>query len=266
MLIASKIHDVSAMKTEQFTYLSADSYTESQVVKMEQMICSTLRFHLHIATPCHFAHRFLRASFVSANQYLHVGSHPPACGFDWENSPMQYMVEYLLELALLEYHCVYWEPSVVAASAVYLARATLDIHDYCGCAVHAENEDKSQEKDYGHYSKALEHYTGHTLDHISTVVKIINLAHRKQTQQPSSSSPLRAVYDKYSSRKYKRVALKIPVSKDKLFPWKENDSNTSCEGEESGSDDDSDSREESSSEEDSCSESDESDAGEFSDW
>jgi hypothetical protein len=135
MMIASKLHDLNPMKAERFTYLSADSYTELQIVDMEQNICSTLRFHLHIVTSCHFVHRFLRASHVSGNQYNHQGpsstmmQSPPPCSFQWNEDRMRFMVDYLLEISMLEIDFVAMKPSLVAAGAIYLARATLDIHD-----------------------------------------------------------------------------------------------------------------------------------------
>ncbi len=280
MLIASKIHDVSPMKTEQFTYLSADSYTEYQIVKMEQKICSTLRFHLQIATPCHFAHRFLRASYISSNQYHHpyaaAALRPPACSFSWENDTMRFMVDYLLELAMLEYHCVYWEPSVVAASAVYLARATLNIRDEV--EVNRESSDtnnnnnnnntknsksdeddttasepkRSHEQTYGYYSKTLEHYTGHKLEYIVEVINMLHEAQKKQCQHRgvvnNSTSSLKAVYDKYSSEKYKRVALKAPVEDRVLLPLHLN--GLDADDEDIDDDDDDDNEEEEDSEED----------------
>lgn len=224
------------MKTEQFTYLSADSYDEAQIVNMEQKICSTLRFHLQIVTPSHYAHRFLRASYISSHLYNPLTqSNPPPCSFWFENNQMRFMVEYILEIALLEYDTVYCEPSLVAASAVYLARATFDIRDKCEIRPKNEADDdddseakeKSQWEEYGYYSNALTHYTGHTLEAIVETVRLLHDAQKRQRREKS----LKAVYEKYSCEQFKRVALRIPVDDRKLFPFNRKFYDTSEESE-----------------------------------
>ncbi len=236
-MIASKIHDVNPMKAEKFTYLSADSYSESQIVDIEQEICSALRFHLHIVTSCHFVHRFLRASHVSSNNRGNLLtfpglnsnvaqlSSPPPCSFALNDDKMQHTVNYLLEIAMLEITFVPMKPSLVAAGAVYLARAILGIRDKSSCSNNNLNDDDDDDDDdddeneggdqYGYFSKALTFYTGYKVHELIRVVTLLHSAHRKSGEKSSS---LNAVYEKYLSDKYKSVALKVAPQRKLLFP------------------------------------------------
>lgn len=258
MMIASKIHDVKPMKAEKFTYLSADSFSESQIVTMEKNICSALRFHLQIVTPSHFVLRYLRASHVSGNQYHHHGdgtsgsnsclSPPPPCSFLWNEDRLRYIVDYLLEIAMLEIEFVAMKPSLVAASAVYLARAMLDIRDRNHSQAHGTGTsndatdtnihmDSQEDHDtlYGYYfSHALTHYTGYNVKSIVHVVMLLHHAHKKATTR---SSTLNAVRDKYSSAKCKYVALTAPVDRKSLFPESLVENNYFSESEVESSDD-----------------------------
>ena len=298
MIIASKLHDVDDVKPEKFTYLSADSYTETEIVKMEQKICSALRFHLQVVTPQHFIHRFLRASHVSNNQYHspvfqqftnggfgsgmlsagtssiaattttngRMGGPPPPCSLQWKDCQLRFMVDFLLEIAMVEIDFVAMKPSVIAAGAIYLARAILNIRDVHERSLPVtsdndqlsshDNEDtdnqemkqrrheEEHESKYGYfYSRALEYYTGYKVDDIVDVVTILNRAHRQTIIQSTKTDPsLNAVYEKYSHSKYKSVAFKATIDPKALFPdviddgESENEESDSAENE--GSDDD----------------------------
>ena len=266
MMISSKIHDINPMKGERFTYLSADSYNEAQIVEMEQNICSALRFHLQIVTPYNFIQRFLRASHVSGNLYHHnrhllsstsvssncpkgsCTSSPPPCSFSWGEEKIRFMVDYLLEIAMLEIEFVAMKPSLVAAGAIYLARATLDIRDKSPlspksspslstpqstslskkligkkCKSQQQNvkdeeglsiEEQNQET-YGYFSQTLTFYSGYS---VKDLVNVVCLLHRAHEKNGDGSSTLSAVYDKYASDKYKSVALNVAAERNKLFP------------------------------------------------
>ncbi|KAI0489327.1 hypothetical protein KFK09_029169 [Dendrobium nobile] len=108
--------------------------------------------------------------------------------------PLGYMANYLSELTLVEYSFVKFVPSVIAASAVFLARWTLDQSDQP-------------------WNCTLQHYTSYkALDLKSVVLQMHYL------QQNSCNSPLSAVRDKYIQEKYERVACRVsPKLPDSLF-------------------------------------------------
>lgn len=257
MMIATKLHEKKSMQADQFTYLSAETYNESQIIDMEHKICSALRFHLHIVTPYHFVHRLLRASYVStkcssqgcssrgngsgSNMYRYTSSllsspsqslpssslsssspPPPPCSFMWKEDRLSFMVDYLLEIAMLEFDFVPMKPSLVATGAIYLARAMLGIRDvndsFCSGDNYMGNQEEN-EKRYGYFfNQALEHYSGYKVKDLVHVVILLHTAHKNSVYRLSSVS-LNAVHDKYSSSKFKCVALNAaPIDKKHLFP------------------------------------------------
>lgn len=198
MMIASKMHDENYPDLGDFVYISASQYRASEFIQMEMDICSLLSFKLHLITPQHFANIFVRASYVSGN-----GLHRPVCSMgDAENSETQgtfvHLVNYFLELAMMNpiFPCL--PPSLIAASAVYLARATLDIKDV------GESEESF-------FSKTLEYYSGY-----STNVLLDSVLDLHEQHIDIKSHENNAVYEKYKSDKYDRVALIIPADRRSL--------------------------------------------------
>ena len=203
--------DVTAMEDSQFTYLSGEAFGEIELLKMEKKICLALHFNLNIVTAHHYVPRFLRASYVSSHRYSHhndsITKHatiPPPCSFKWNDNEMRFMMDYLLEIAMVEFKFVPIRPSLVAAGAVYLARATFNIRDF------SNHDTDNYEDRFGYFfSPALEHYTGYNVRELVHVVMLLHTALRVSKN---------AVYDKYSKQQYQRVALNVPVDRNQLFP------------------------------------------------
>lgn len=102
-------------------------YTEQEIepqeiLDMEMRICLALEFRLHKTTPCSFRDRFIQASFIGD------GGAWPAL----PNKKFISMVDYLLDVSLQSYNLISKSSSTVAASAVYLARKTLQVKDSHG--------------------------------------------------------------------------------------------------------------------------------------
>ncbi|PKU77760.1 cyclin-A2-1-like isoform X1 [Dendrobium catenatum] len=179
MLIASKYEEICAPRVEEFCYITDNTYNKADVLKMEIEVLSHLDFRLSVPTIKTFLRRFLRAAQVS---------------YSVPSLPLGYMANYLSELTLVEYSFVKFVPSVIAASAVFLARWTLDQSDQP-------------------WNCTLQHYTSYkALDLKSVVLQMHYL------QQNSCNSPLSAVRDKYIQEKYERVACRVsPELPDSLF-------------------------------------------------
>lgn len=109
MLVASKYEDVSPPTVEDLVYISDNTYTREDILKMEGMILQRLQFNLSVVTSVAFLPNFTRVAMSS-------------CGCDGMVVPLAY---YLVELSLLSYGFVKWRPSEVSASAVRLALHTL---------------------------------------------------------------------------------------------------------------------------------------------
>ncbi|BAT82616.1 putative cyclin-A3-1 isoform X2 [Vigna umbellata] len=110
MLIASKYEEIKPPEVEDFCYITDNTYSKEEVVNMEAEILKALRFELGGPTVKTFLRRFCR-----------VGQE----GIDTSDLQFDFLSCYLAELSLLDYNCVKFVPSLVAASVVFLARFML---------------------------------------------------------------------------------------------------------------------------------------------
>ncbi|GER32505.1 cyclin A2 [Striga asiatica] len=111
MLIASKYEEIYAPRVEEFCFITDNTYTKDEVVKMETCVLNCLSFQLSVPTTKKFLRRFLRAAQVSYEVPL---------------AELEFLANYLAELTLTDYSFLKFLPSLIAASAIFLARWTLD--------------------------------------------------------------------------------------------------------------------------------------------
>ena len=193
MLIACKLEEVKAPSVSDFVYVAADCYSSEDITKMEMDVCTNLKFRLQQTTPFHFIEEFLRASLGCSN---------PCCRQDQRS--LRFMVYYLLELSMIPFKLSHVSPRLVAAAAVYLARATLNRKD----PAHAARGCPS-----GLWTKTLEHYTGFAVFDLEDVVVFIHACHGA-----AEESRLHNAFAKYSKPKYDAIALKtVPREEDLGF-------------------------------------------------
>ncbi|KAI3510052.1 hypothetical protein L1887_25579 [Cichorium endivia] len=107
LLLASKYEDFWHPKVMELISISAELYTREQMLTMETTILHKLNFRLNLPTPYVFMLRFLRAAKGSK---------------EFEN-----LAFFLIELCLVEYDALHFKPSLLCASAIYVARCTLHI-------------------------------------------------------------------------------------------------------------------------------------------
>ncbi|XP_010549257.1 PREDICTED: putative cyclin-A3-1 isoform X2 [Tarenaya hassleriana] len=108
MLIASKYEEISPQNVEDFCYITDNTYTKQEVVEMEAEILLALHFELGSPTIQTFLRRFARIAQEDIINVSHL--------------QLEFLCSYLSELSLLDYKCVKFLPSMVAASAIFLAR------------------------------------------------------------------------------------------------------------------------------------------------
>jgi cyclin A len=101
MLIASKFEEIYAPEVNEFVFITDDTYTRQQVLRMEHLMIKVLNFDICAVTPLQFLHRFLKA--VNAD------------------SQTDAMARFLCDLTLLEYNLVKYAPSLIATAAVVQA-------------------------------------------------------------------------------------------------------------------------------------------------
>ncbi|XP_047328203.1 cyclin-A1-4 [Impatiens glandulifera] len=169
MMIAAKYEEISAPQVEEFCYITDNTYFKDEVLQMESSVLNYLKFEMTAPTIKCFLRRFVRVS-------LSVD----------EAASMQFecLANYLAELSLIEYNMLCYAPSLIAASAIFLARYMF-------------NPSKRP------WNTTLRHYTLYQPIDLHECVKAL---HRLCNGSNSSSLP--AVREKYSQHKYKFVAKK----------------------------------------------------------
>ncbi|CAD6210137.1 unnamed protein product [Miscanthus lutarioriparius] len=112
MLVAAKYEEIesSKMKVNRYTDITDDTYTKQQVVKMEADLLKSLRFEMGGPTVTTFLRKFI-ASCRGGNSI--------------NRGKLESMCSYLAELSLLDYDCISYLPSVVAAACLFVARFTI---------------------------------------------------------------------------------------------------------------------------------------------
>ncbi|XP_075632989.1 putative cyclin-A3-1 [Castanea sativa] len=178
MLVASKYEEISPPHVEEFCYITDNTYTKEEVVKMEADILKSLSFEVGNPTIKTFLRRFNKVAQES---------------YKTPNLQLEFLGYYLAELSLLDYHCVKFLPSMVAASVMFVARFMIrpKMHPWCS---------------------ALQMYSGYKPADLKECVLIIHdlyLSRRGGTFQ--------AVRGKYKQHKFKCVATmpsppEIPAS------------------------------------------------------
>ncbi|KAL2517628.1 Cyclin-A2-2 [Abeliophyllum distichum] len=179
MLIASKYEEICAPRVEEFCFITDNTYTKEEVVKMESRVLNFLGFQLSVPTTKKFLRRFIQAAQVS---------------YEVPSVELEFLANYLAELTLTEYSFLEFLPSLVAASAVFLARWTLDQSDHP-------------------WNPTLEHYTNYKASEMKTTVLTL-----QDLQLNTHECKLPAIREKYKQSKFKCVStLRSPKPVQSLF-------------------------------------------------
>ncbi|MCO5573124.1 hypothetical protein L7F22_026889 [Adiantum nelumboides] len=167
MLIASKYEEIWAPEIKDLILISDNAYTRQQILDMEKVMLNVLRFNLCIPTPYMFLVRFLKAA-----------------GADRQMSLLAF---YFVELCLVDYAMLGFLPSMLAASAVYLARNTL----------------KSGQE--ARWSTTLSWHSGYQEAQLIECASLIVDLHKK-----AGDGNVMVVHRKYAQTKFYSVALLNP--------------------------------------------------------
>ncbi|CAL5092733.1 unnamed protein product [Urochloa decumbens] len=171
MLIAAKYEEISPPHAEDFCYITDNTYTKQELVKMETDILKLLQFELGNPTIKTFLRRFTRSAHEDKNLSILL---------------MEFLGSYLAELSLLDYGCLRFLPSVVAASVMFVARLTID-------------------PDVNPWNKKMQKVTGYKVSELKDCIVAI---HELQLNRRCAS--VMAVRDKYKQHKFKFVSTLLP--------------------------------------------------------
>ncbi|XP_062098876.1 putative cyclin-A3-1 [Humulus lupulus] len=187
LLIASKYEEINPPNVEDFCYITDNTYTKDEVVKMEADILKTLKFEMGNPTVRAFLRRFTDIAQERCKLITNKTKSQTSI------MQLEFLGYYLAELSLLDYSCLKFLPSMVAASVVFLANFILhpDSNPWCS---------------------TLQKYSGYKSVDLKECVLLIHdlyLGRRGGT--------LLSIRDKYKHHKFKCVAAlssppEIPVS------------------------------------------------------
>ncbi|XP_040363950.1 cyclin-A1-4 isoform X3 [Rosa chinensis] len=169
MMIAAKYEEIHVPEVEEFCYITDNTYFKDEVLKMESDVLNHLKFEMTAPTAMCFLRRFCSVAEMTSEV-------PPLL--------FQYLAHYIGELSLLEYSMLGYAPSLIAASATFLAKYILS---------------PSQKP----WNSTLRHYTTYQASDLCDCVKVLH-----HLCCNGSGSNLAAVREKYCQHKYKFVAKK----------------------------------------------------------
>ncbi|KAG9143647.1 hypothetical protein Leryth_017142 [Lithospermum erythrorhizon] len=173
MLIASKYEEISPPLVKDFCYITDNTYKKEDVVKMEADVLKALNFEMGSPNIKTFLRRFTKIAQEDETPKLQL----------------EFLGCYLAELSLLDYGCVKFLPSLVAAAVIFLTKFTLQPK------LHPWNSN-------------LQHYSGYIPTDLKECVTIIH-----ELQLSKRGKSLVAVRDKYKQHKFKCVStLSAPMS------------------------------------------------------
>ncbi|KAI5058877.1 hypothetical protein GOP47_0027047 [Adiantum capillus-veneris] len=172
MLIASKYEEICAPFVDEFCYITDNTYCRDEVLEMEKRVLNYLQFELTGPTTKTFLRRFIRAA--------QAGQKTAAL-------QLEYLGNYLAELTLLEYKFLQYLPSLIAGSAVFLAKVTLNPL-------------------VRPWTSTLQHYSGYKA---SELVECVQAIHDLQCNKKKCTLP--AVREKYKQPKFKSVTNLVPL-------------------------------------------------------
>ncbi|KAE8658853.1 putative cyclin-A3-1 [Hibiscus syriacus] len=167
MLIASKYEEIHPPNVEDFCYITYNTYKKDEVVKMEADILKALKFELGNPTVKTFLRRFAR---VAQGDYKA------------SSLQLEFLGCYLAELSLLDYGCVKFLPSMIAASVMFLASFII------------------QPKRHP-WSPVMQEYSGYKASDLKECVPIIH-----DLYSSKRGGALQAVREKYKQHKFKCVS------------------------------------------------------------
>ncbi|KAJ6681616.1 CYCLINS [Salix koriyanagi] len=169
MMIAAKYEEICAPQVEEFCYITDNTYFRDEVLDMESTVLNYLKFEMTAPTAKCFLRRFVRAA-------QGINEAP--------SMQLECLANYIAELSLLEYTMLCYAPSLVAASAIFLAKYIL---------LPSKRP----------WNSTLQHYT---------LYEPVDLCHCVKDLYRlccgSHNSTLPAIREKYSQHKYKFVAKK----------------------------------------------------------
>lgn len=179
MYIAAKYEEITPPDVNEFVYITDDTYTKKQVLRMEHLLLKVLDFKMSPPTINWFMSHFLR--FIKIECKMTSGDG------DEVMARVENLSRYLAELTLVDADTyLTYLPSQIAASAIYLALYTLGEE----------------------WTKQIEEICEYSVDEIKWCVQDLY-----KTMEQAGTHPQQAIQEKYKQAKYDHVSLIEPAKK-----------------------------------------------------
>lgn len=173
MYIAAKYEEISPPDVHEFVYITDDTYTKKQVLRMEHLLLKVLDFRMNTPTiNCFLTHylRFLKMSGLNTSDKV------------------EHLARYLAELTLIESDTfLKFLPSQIAASAVYLSLVTLNKK----------------------WTKSIADELGYDFE-LTELKECIEALHVSMKNAPTLTQ--QAIQEKYKSNKFSSVSTLEPLN------------------------------------------------------
>ncbi|CAM0908610.1 unnamed protein product [Alopecurus aequalis] len=166
MLLACKYEEVSVPVVEDLILICDRAYTRADILEMERTIVDRLEFDMSVPTPYCFMRRFLKAAK--------------------SDKKLELLSFFIIELSLVDYGMLKFQPSMLAAAAIYTAQCTI-------------NGFKS-------WNKCCELHTKYSEEQMMECSRMMVELHRVAAQ-----GKLTGVHRKYSTFKYGCAAKSEPA-------------------------------------------------------
>ncbi|OWZ16797.1 Cyclin [Phytophthora megakarya] len=180
IMLAAKFEEVNGglFNVDDYVDISDQTYTAEQMLDMEVQVLNALEYRVASTTCYGFMHRYMEAGCTTAKQ--------------------RSLVAYLCDFALLFYHMVRFKPSILVASAVYLARLTT-----------GEVEP---------WVPTLHHVTKYNPSYFKDCVEELHQLHEIESQVVNTQrDKVKAVSEKYLAGKFHSASTIPACSKNQLM-------------------------------------------------
>ncbi|XP_068129690.1 G2/mitotic-specific cyclin-B2-like [Hyperolius riggenbachi] len=163
LFVASKYEEMFFPELADFVYITDKTYSKAQIQQMEMTILCKLKFDLGKPSPLHFLRRASKCSNADIIQHT--------------------LAKYLIELTLLDYAMVHYQPSIIAAAALCLTQKILS------CKA---------------WGQRLQYCTGYTED---SLVPVMQHMAKNVVRINNNMTKFALVKNKYSSRKLHQISI-----------------------------------------------------------
>ncbi|KAJ6237331.1 cyclin-a2-4 [Anaeramoeba flamelloides] len=202
LLIASKYQEVNTPDIEEFVLVANGAFTLKELLKMEIVMLTVLRFRVTYVSPYFFLQIYLKAAGIELiSEEFHT---------------LKFLSNYFLELTLLKSYFRKFCPSKLAASSLYLAIKTLNLNSNSNFnSIGNKNVLHKSGQNSKCWSNTLTHYTKfHTEQIIDCVILISTLSNQLLNFGQSEENQTPNIKKKYSHPDFYSVAMmKIPLIK-----------------------------------------------------